>query len=1726
MRPIALTSLCLAVLLSTGTSANVIHVNRYGTPGSFPSIGQGLAAASDGDTVLVAPGVYSGSENRDLDFEGRNLSVIASGGPDSTIMDCSWEGRAFYFDSGEDSTSLVSGFTIKNGSALYGGAIVCTPAAPTLTNLVIADCGDPGYVYGGGGLAFRGSSSRSLVEEVVLSGNEAIVGGAVYCGQGASPTIRNCTLVGNETSNVCAGIACSNASPTIERTIIAYSIAGESVWCEGSSVPATRHCLFFDNPAGDTPCGDAEENLFENPLLCDPVGSDLRLAPESPCLPENNAYGVLIGAIEEPGCTPPPCRTIRVPGDYPTISEALQFAAPCDTVLVAPGVYKESDLDVPWGVTCVSSGGPSVTTVDAFGGQSVFLFGFAGGSPSGSPETLLEGFTLTGATFSAIRVRYGSPSISDCVVTGNSAGYYGGGGGLRCDYNGDPVLKNVIFSDNSGASGGAVYCAENTNPSFSSTVFLRNSSDKGGAAACKLGSTPTFTNCTFADNEAELGGCVYSAGGTPTVVRCVLAFSRAGRPVTCGYGAEPVLSENVIYGNAHGDSLCGVHSENIFEDPQFCDLQGGDLRVGPQSPCLPENNPGGFLIGALSKGDCVPAGCSVLTVPGDYPTISEAASAAGFCDTILVAAGVYHESDIHVRWGTTLVGVSGADSTVIDAGGAETAMWIGQADGSPNRGLRGLIQGLTVRGCSGSALRVSGADMMLDGCVFESNTAVLGAALRADLADISVQDCRFEGNRATSTTLESGGGAVYCERGVLDFARCVFWSNTAERGGALYCATGSSVHIEQCTFAANSARWGAALFLNDSWLEMSESIIVLSPLGRVVHCTNGGDGLTERCLLYANSWGIEICGRSWDILVEEPGFCDEAGGDFRLCVDSPCLPENNPFGVQLGALGPGECPCPECSVLLVPSDYASIGDAIDQAVRCDTVLVEPGTYHEQDLVLPWGITVLSTSGPDVTIIDASGGGSVFLAGGEAGGRTLERASVRGFTLTGATDSAIRLVGRSPEISNCVFEGNSAMHGAAINCQNISSPIIVGTSFIGNTAERGGGAIYCAVGSSPRLTDVVFDGNEVTLNSSAVPGGGGMACYDHCSPKLDGCVFVGNRAAYKGGGFSCSEGGSPVLTDVTFEANDSKQGGGLYYESDVMGTISHAVFIENTAWYGGGIRLTDGSSPDFSFVTLSGNSADIRGGAVWAAGNSSFDRCTLTDNVGGRGAGFHFAGGSPLVTNTVIAYGTGLPVYRASGSPMVTKSVVFGHTQSDSLQGSHVSNLFADPQFCDREAGDFTVDATSVCVELNNPWGEAVGAWGVGCGGPVYYISADGSGAAPTIQAAVNACPNGGTIFMEPGEYSGTGNRDVNFDGKAITLAAISGPDVTFLDCEHEGRGFRFDSGEDTLSVVSGLTIRNGSRIAGGGILCDDSGPRIENCVIESCTADRGGGVACRGGARPVFEDVSVHWNDAAEGGGCYSTSNSDPVFRRCSFYENTAEEKGGAVYSNLGQMTLETVTIAGNHAAGHGAGVYLRYCPADLLGVIIAFNGQTEGIFSEGPYPPEFRLCDIYGNAGGDSLCGIVGYGNESVDPLFCDFFAGDLTLCENSPCIRTGPPEGHVGRHGVGCAACSATGVASNEEDDAGEPRLVSWASPNPARGEVRIGFSLSGQCEFALVRFYNLRGQLVRQLESGNTRAEWNRIVWDGRDENGVRLASGVYFYRMEACGMDDRGRLVLLR
>jgi len=215
------------------------------------------------------------------------------------------------------------------------------------------------------------------------------------------------------------------------------------------------------------------------------------------------------------------------------------------------------------------------------------------------------------------------------------------------------------------------------------------------------------------------------------------------------------------------------------------------------------------------------------------------------------------------------------------------------------------------------------------------------------------------------------------------------------------------------------------------------------------------------------------------------------------------------------------CPGPGTGTPLDP--FCSIQRGIDASANGDEVLVAPGTFNETVNFNGKRITLRSSDGPDVTIIDATGLNArvVQCASGEG----LDTV-IQGFTLTGGQAPGDPGGGgmynrkSSPTIVNCILFGNTS-----------AIPNPSGSSYGGGMANDT---------SSPRVINCVFRNNRVL----GWGGGGGMGNFYSSHPQVFSSTFYGNDAsggAYPGSGIYNSEDSSSTITNCIFWGNTHGQG---------------------------------------------------------------------------------------------------------------------------------------------------------------------------------------------------------------------------------------------------------------------------------------------------------------------------------------------------------------------------------------------------------------------------------------------------------------------------------------------------------------------------------------------------------------------------------------------------------
>ncbi|MBD3169380.1 MAG: T9SS type A sorting domain-containing protein [candidate division Zixibacteria bacterium] len=207
--------LFMLLLLSPNASAEIIYV-----PDDYSLIQDGINSAHDGDTILVEPGTYA--EN--LNLNGKNIVVASrflterdSSYIRSTIVDGDSAGTVFSVNSGEDSTTTILGFTIRNGFAPYGGGFYISSSSPVIRDNIIED----NYMSGGGGgLYCAGENTNALIMNNIIRHNQGNSGGGIFAAQASTPVIENNMIYENATVGIGAAMCIMESSLRISGNTI------------------------------------------------------------------------------------------------------------------------------------------------------------------------------------------------------------------------------------------------------------------------------------------------------------------------------------------------------------------------------------------------------------------------------------------------------------------------------------------------------------------------------------------------------------------------------------------------------------------------------------------------------------------------------------------------------------------------------------------------------------------------------------------------------------------------------------------------------------------------------------------------------------------------------------------------------------------------------------------------------------------------------------------------------------------------------------------------------------------------------------------------------------------------------------------------------------------------------------------------------------------------------------------------------------------------------------------------------------------------------------------------------------------------------------------------------------------------------------------------------------------------------------------------------------------
>jgi nitrous oxidase accessory protein NosD len=357
----------------------------------------------------------------------------------------------------------------------------------------------------------------------------------------------------------------------------------------------------------------------------------------------------------------------------------------------------------------------------------------------------------------------------------------------------------------------------------------------------------------------------------------------------------------------------------------------------------------------------------------------------------------------------------------------------------------------------------------------------------------------------------------------------------------------------------------------------------------------------------------------------------------------------------------------------------------------------------------------------------------------------------------------------------------------------------------------------------------------------------------------------------------------------------------------------------------------------------------------------------------------------------------------------------------------------------------------------------------------------------------NTAPSGAGMFVRAGStvtITGTvfSNNLIN-----AAFGVGGGVSVSSAHCDISGCEFTGNTGYggamayveatgtvENSEIIGNSTPTTGSEFNfhyGGGISCQFSAVTFRNLLVANNTA---GLTGCDGGGLDIQFDPA-------------------PIVENCTFVGNSCSEDGV------------------------GAGILVQWgATAQITNCIIADNdGPGVGCY----FGEAFTVTgtNIWNNSGGDDICAIDGGCNFSADPLFCNPAEDNYRIETASPCAPGNHPSG--GECGASYAGAFTPGCGTPVQD-LPSSALVLGNAPNPFNPMTTVFFVLDWPGD-AVVRIVDLRGRTLRTFRrSGLAAGTRHEITWNGRDEQGRELPSGVYLYQLESHGQRVTERMSLIR
>lgn len=877
------------------------------------------------------------------------------------------------------------------------------------------------------------------------------------------------------------------------------------------------------------------------------------------------------------------------------------------------------------------------------------------------------------------------------------------------------------------------------------------------------------------------------------------------------------------------------------------------------------------------------------------------------------------------------------------------------------------------------------------------------------------------------------------------------------------------------------------------------------------------------------------------------------------------------------------------AVIHVPADQPTIADGITAAAPGDTVLLAAGVYTgegNRDIMVPAKRFYLkSEAGAAVTIIDCQGTADDkhqafrFVNGGGTN-HTIEGITVcngYGYLQGGA----VYIPDVSPTFKSCVFADNSGHHGGAVYITGDEAlASFYDCRFVRDSAGDIGGSVLCRAGANAYFENCVFDSNKAEngaflcwnasptlVNCRFVDNystrTGAVFLQDDCSPSFTGCLFADNVSLVYGGAIfneeRCAVGGNsrPSFTNCTFVGNSAPSGAVLYNAQYNLSCMAEPSFVNCILAFNTGSAAVvniDGGNPRFSCTDIFGNPGGDWTGVLAAQasidGNFSADPL-FCDTARGD---WSIASGSPCAPAYNSCHeliGSEDPGCGARGIVRIEKThgTLLGHFQdvavtieNSSLQTGGFDFLIA------YDASALSAIKVEPGQLLNDLDWEYL----------TYRYGADGN--------CGDACPSGllrivamAEINDGPNHPTGYGAPDDNRYELAVMEFHVTG-DRTFQGQYLPIYFFWGDCGDNAFSSVHGdtmfidLTIRNFEGVITWNEADEIAYPETDRPpfvgIPDACLEPDG-----------YFKSLPIRLIDFINGGIDIIPDTAIDARGDVNCNGLSDEIADAVMFTNYFVMGLTAFEnhIEASIAASDVNADGIALTVADLVYLIRVITGDAA------PYPKPLPTAQASVNlviggsvaqvevATSDDLGAawmtIAHEGYRLGEPYLAEA-AGGMTLkyTDEDGVLKVlvySMDKGRAiaaGSHPLVVIPAEGAGTMQLGEVELADyygraipvrigssPLPAAFAlhqnHPNPFNNATTIYYELP-QAGEVTIDVFNILGQRVRVLVAADQPAGVYSVSWDGTDDAGAVVASGIYIYRMSAAGVTTEKKMVLMK